>query len=258
MGYSVESMKGLRIKNILRSEKFYVFIGLVLLISLAWFNVFQISSTMLSAADMMIAGVNYYSLAVMWMIMMMGMMLPSAIPMILIFAALKKKREAQGKLIASTWIFISGYVMIWLAFSLLAAYVQYLLRSFLLLSNELYVINPYISGTILIAAGAYQLTKIKNVCLKNCQSPLDFITSHWREGNAGALLIGLRHGIYCLGCCWLLMGLLFVGGIMNLLLVIAIASFIFIEKLVPVRWISYLAGLILIFSGIIIFARFVI
>jgi predicted metal-binding membrane protein len=109
--------------------------------------------------------------------------------------------------------------------------------------------TPFVGGLLLIAAGVYQLTPLKRACLARCQSPLGFVLSQWREGPGGAVVMGLRHGAFCVGCCWLLMALLFVAGVMNLFWVAAIAAFVLAEKLVPLAAVSWGAGVVLVASG---------
>ena len=150
-----------------------------------------------------------------------------------------------------TWIFVFGYVLIWTSFSLIASLLQFILHNLSVISNELKLMNPFVSGIVLIAAGIYQFTNVKDVCLKNCQSPLSFVLSYWKEGKIGALLMGIKHGLYCIGCCWVLMTLLFVAGIMNLLWIAIIALFIFLEKIIKSKYLSKAAGTLLILAGIV-------
>ncbi len=231
------------LRHIIKQEPIFVFLSLVTIISIAWFSV--LTSTM---------HFDFVAAAAMWAAMMVAMMLPSATPMIMVFSAVNRKRAKRRVAIVPTWIFAAGYVVVWLGFSLLAAGTQIILHSLALLSSELAIVNPVISGAVLMAAGTYQFTRVKNVCLKNCQTPMDFLAVHWREGRLGALYVGMKHGIYCLGCCWFLMALLFVAGIMNLFWIAVIAAFVLVEKLVPIQWIRYAIGLLLIGLGIFLFA----
>ena len=229
--------------TVLRQERVFVFLSLVTIIAVAWSSV--LTSTM---------HFDFVAAAAMWAAMMVAMMLPSATPMIMVFSAVNRKRAKRRVAIVPTWIFAVGYLIVWLSFSLLAAGTQIILHSLALLSSELAIVNPVISGAVLMAAGTYQFTRVKNVCLKNCQTPMDFLAVHWREGRLGALYVGMKHGIYCLGCCWFLMALLFVAGIMNLFWIAVIAAFVLVEKLVPIQWIRYAIGLLLIGLGIFLFA----
>lgn len=169
----------------------------------------------------------------MWAVMMVGMMLPAASPVVLLFAALNRKRREQGGVAVPTTVFVLGYLLVWGGFSLGAALAQWGLHAVALLSPALRTTSPLLGGALLVAAGAYQLTPLKETCLARCRSPLGFFLTEWREGRMGALTMGLRHGVYCLGCCWMLMGLLFVTGVMNLLWVAALAGFVLLERAAP-------------------------
>lgn len=192
----------------------------------------------------------------MWAVMMVAMMLPSAAPMLLTFDTMARRRREQGQPGAGTFAFALGYLAVWFAVSAGATGLQYLLEQLLLLSMEMRTSSAALAGGLLIAAGLYQLTPWKLACLRHCQSPLGFIMSHWREGTIGALAMGSRHGLYCLGCCWLLMGLLFVGGVMNLAWIAALSLYVLVEKLVPaVHWLARGAGIALIAWGAFILGR---
>ncbi|WP_333474388.1 DUF2182 domain-containing protein [Aminobacter sp. HY435] len=187
----------------------------------------------------------------MWAIMMVGMMLPSVAPMLLIYAGVARQAGSRGKPFAATAWFATGYLLAWTAFSMLATSAQWALESALLLT-PMTGIGTRLGGFVLIAAGVYQCTPLKDVCLSACQSPLQFIMRHggFRPDPRGAMNLGAEHGIYCIGCCWALMAILFVVGIMNLLWVAAIAVFILLEKLVvPGRLLSRAAGAVLIVAG---------
>jgi predicted metal-binding membrane protein len=181
-------------------------------------------------------------LILMWVVMMIGMMLPTALPMILMFVTINRKRRAKGETAVPTALFVSGYVLVWSAFSVAAALVQWGLHEAALLSPMMVSTNAWLGGGLFLAAGIYQWSSLKYVCLRHCQTPLGFIMSSWREGRGGALRMGLHHGAYCTGCCWVLMALLFVGGVMNLLWVAAIAGFVLAEKVIPGRWFSRATG----------------
>lgn len=175
----------------------------------------------------------FWMMFLMWAIMMVGMMVPSATPMILIYAAVAKKAEEQGTPIASTAAFTSGYIVMWVVFSFLVTVAQWQLDKAALLSPMMVANSPKFGAALLIAAGIYQWLPVKNNCLKHCQSPFHFISGHWRKGNAGAFIMGISHGIFCVGCCWVLMLLLFVGGVMNILWIAAITVFVLLEKVLP-------------------------
>lgn len=194
--------------------------------------------------------------ALMWAVMMVAMMLPAAAPMLLLFAAVQRRRGLEGRPVIRTAVFGAGYFLLWFLFSLAAAGAQLALQSRLLLSPRLVAVSPLLGAGLLFVAGAYQWSPWKAACLAHCQSPLGFVTRHWREGAGGALAMGLRHGGYCLGCCWAAMGLLFVGGVMNLLLVAVLAVFILLEKSgIGGRWFPRASGLFLIGWGAVLLVR---
>jgi predicted metal-binding membrane protein len=169
----------------------------------------------------------------MWAIMMVAMMLPSASPAILLYGALARKRREQGSAVAPAWIFTSGYIAVWTAFSALAAILQAGLQEAALLTPMLVSQSRWLSGALLVVAGVYQWLPYKDVCLQKCRAPLQFFMFSWRAGHAGAFRMGMEHGAFCLGCCWALMLLLFVAGVMNLVWVALIAAFVLVEKLAP-------------------------
>jgi len=193
----------------------------------------------------------------MWWIMMVAMMLPSATPTLLLFARVNRKEKAGGRPYIPTAVFAAGYLTIWGAFSAIATGMQWGLERLGLLFSVMGTgtPNPWLSGAILIAVGAWQLTPIKTVCLRHCRSPFGFLANHWRPGRPGAFRMGLEHGAYCLGCCWFLMGLLFVGGIMNLYWILGLAMFVLVEKTVPMgQWFGRIAGLGLVVWGVFLLA----
>jgi predicted metal-binding membrane protein len=172
--------------------------------------------------------------ALMWWVMMIGMMVPSATPMILLFGNVQRRQLATESPALRVALFTAGYLIAWGLFSMLAAGAQMALtRLALLAPMELTVTTAWVGAAFVAAAGVYQLTPLKNACLRRCRSPAEFLSSHWRRGNSGAVRMGIEHGGYCVGCCWLLMGLLFAVGVMNLLWVVAIAAFVLVEKLAP-------------------------
>ena len=186
----------------------------------------------------------------MWAVMMVGMMAPAAAPILLLFGAAQAKR-GERRALPAVAMFALGYVGIWIAFSVGAAIAQWGLHGAAMLSMAMATSSPRLGGTILIAAGAYQLTALKNRCLTHCRSPLGFLLTNWRDGQLGAFRMGSRHGIYCLGCCWALMCVLFAVGIMNLLWVAALTAFVLVEKIGPKSAVAArLAGAALIVLGI--------
>jgi predicted metal-binding membrane protein len=169
----------------------------------------------------------------MWAVMMAGMMLPSAAPMFLMFAAAVRSGPDRDAGRLHVYAFAGGYVLIWSAFSVGATVLQRVLTRLLLLTPMMEAATPRAGGAVLLLAGLYQFTRLKNVCLLGCQSPLGFLVSRWRTGTVGALRMGAWHGALCVGCCWALMLLLFVGGVMNLWIIGALTAFVLVEKLVP-------------------------
>ena len=169
----------------------------------------------------------------MWAIMMVGMMLPSATPTTLVYTAVARKASREGTPVAPVAAFVAGYLFMWTLFSLGATLAQWGLESAALLSPMMVSASPALGGVLLIGAGVYQLTPFKDACLEHCRSPAHFIAERWRSGTLGAFRMGVEHGAFCLGCCWVLMGLLFFGGVMNLLWIAAITLFVLVEKVAP-------------------------
>jgi predicted metal-binding membrane protein len=169
----------------------------------------------------------------MWTEMMVAMMIPSAAPMILTFAAVQRKRRDRETPFVPTGIFLLGYLAAWTGFSVLAAIAQWILHAEALLSPMMVGTSPILGGALLLAAGVFQWTGLKHSCLAQCRSPLNFLLSDWRDGHWGAFRMGLKHGTYCIGCCWFLMALLFVAGVMNLWWIAIIAAFVLLERVLP-------------------------
>jgi predicted metal-binding membrane protein len=187
---------------------------------------------------------------VMWWVMMLGMMLPSAAPTILTVATLARRRREGGQNGVPASAFTIGYLLAWGAFCVAATVLQWGLDRAALLSPMLETKSAAIGGALFILCGLYQFTPFKYACLRQCRSPFAFLLNHWRDGWQGALRMGWGHGLYCLGCCWVLMALLFAVGVMNLAWVAAIAALIFAEKLFPHGlWIGRLAGVLMLAFG---------
>jgi predicted metal-binding membrane protein len=187
----------------------------------------------------------------MWSVMMVGMMVPSAAPMILLYALIARKQRDKGVVMVPVGLFTLGYIAVWSAFSLTATTLQWGLEQAALLSPMMVATSPLLGGGLLVAAGVYQMTPFKNACLHRCRSPLAFLTTGWRKGPGGAIVMGLEHGAFCLGCCWVIMLLLFVGGVMNLLWVAIIAIFVLVEKVLPQgRIAGRAAGAALVLAGL--------
>ncbi len=184
----------------------------------------------------------------MWAVMMVAMMLPSATPMILTYERVASGRP--GANFAWTWLFGAGYLAVWTGFGVAATAAQLALARGAILTNAL-TLAPVAGAAVLVGTGIYQFTPWKGACLTHCQSPMMFFMMRWRDGAAGAFQMGLRHGALCVGCCWMLMALLFVAGVMNLTWVAAIAVFVLLEKLLPYpRAVAFSAGVVLITSGV--------
>ena len=168
----------------------------------------------------------------MWTVMMIGMMLPSASPLVLLYGA-AARRSAPGTAGRQIYAIAAGYLIVWTVFSIGATALQRGLAALLLVSPMMEVTNSRVGATLLLLAGVYQLTPIKHACLRTCQSPLGFLMNRWKTGWRGAFVMGLEHGAYCVGCCWALMLLLFAGGVMNLTVIAALTAFVAFEKLAP-------------------------
>lgn len=244
------------LESLLRRDKALVLVALAAITLLAWAYLFYLAPGMsrmdsvgelggMATAQMSVGfgPVDFGLMFLMWAVMMVGMMVPSAAPMILAFAGINRRRRQQGNPYVPTVVFLSGYLLVWAGFSVAATLFQFALI-FAILGYHILAAGPVIGGALLLAAGAFQLSPIKAACLRHCRTPMGFITNDWREGSRGALLMGLHHGAYCLGCCWALMGLLFLLGLMNLLWIAALAAVVLVEKVAPAgAWMSRLLGL---------------
>lgn len=187
---------------------------------------------------------------VMWSVMMAGMMLPSAIPAILLYAGIARKNAERGIELARVWIFAAGYLSVWIGFSALAATAQLGFAATGLLGHDMASSSVWLSSALLIVAGMYQWLPVKYVCLDKCRNPLQIFLMRWRNGRGGAWRMGLEHGTFCVGCCWALMLVLFVAGVMSLVWVALIAAFVFAEKLLPRgRLTGHVAGAGLMIAG---------
>ena len=244
---------------LLRRDRAVAALALLAATVLAWASLFRMQSGRgsmeaggMAMPAMAMSGMQAWSpvepllLFVMWATMMVAMMLPSAAPTIRLVAAGLRRRREQASPAAPTAVFVAGDLLVWTGFSAAAALAQWGLHQAALLSPAMASTSPVLGGTLLVVAGLYQWLPLKSACLHHCRSPLGFLGSHWREGTDGALLMGMTHGLYCLGCCWALMTLLFVAGVMNLLWVAAIAALVLVEKVVPAGpWVGRVAGLTL-------------
>jgi predicted metal-binding membrane protein len=238
--------------QLLRHERAVVVLALAGVTAIAWLYLFiarqNMDMSMPAMSDMPGMGDMAMPFAApwvfaMWWVMMLGMMLPSAAPMILTFAALQRRKRERDQPYVPTAMFVAGYLVVWGVFSLAATTAQWALQQGALLSPMLALTSPLAGGVLFILAGIYQLTPLKNACLRQCRSPFAFVLNHWRDGRYGALRMGASHGVYCLGCCWVLMALLFAVGVMNLIGVAAIATLVFVEKLLRGGvWVGRIGG----------------
>jgi predicted metal-binding membrane protein len=253
--------ESLALEHVLRRDRLIVAVGMAGVVALAWVYLVAGAGIDMSMADMPMEPMpwsTFYAalLFTMWWVMMIAMMVPSAAPMVLLFTAIKRKQGASVSPSIEAWIFLSGYLLIWAGFSLVAVSAQWGLERAGLLSMAMASTSATLGGVILLAAGLYQFTPVKSACLRYCQSPVLFLSRHWRPGVVGALRMGLRHGSYCLGCCWFLMALLFVSGVMNLVWIAGIALYVACEKLLPLgHRFSRASGVALIVSGTIVLVR---
>jgi predicted metal-binding membrane protein len=249
------------LEKVLRHDRLIVAVGLAGAVALAWVYLAAGAGIDMSMAGMPMEPMPWstsYAVLVftMWWVMMIAMMVPSAFPMVLLFTAIKRKQAASVSPSAEAWLFLSGYLLIWAGFSLVAALAQWGLERAGLLSMTVANTSATFGGIILLAVGLYQFTPVKSACLHYCQNPVLFLSRYWRPGAAGALRMGLQHGGYCLGCCWFLMVLLFVAGVMNLVWIAGIALYVACEKLLPLgQRLSRASGVVLILAGTIVLAH---
>jgi predicted metal-binding membrane protein len=247
---------------ILKKDRIVVLIALFMLCVLSWLYIVYLYNQMypmnmdafLFAMPMTSnwSWTDFSLLFLMWFVMMIAMMTPSVAPLVLIFTSINRKRRQQQNPFVSSSYLLSGYFLVWAAFSLIATVLQWLLQRASLLNPEMITTSRILGGVIFILAGVFQLTPLKNTCLNTCRSPMGFIHQYWKDGKSGALRMGIQNGMYCLGCCWILMLLLFVSGIMNLLWIAVISLFVLIEKVLSAKLISSMAGISLIVYGIVV------
>jgi predicted metal-binding membrane protein len=264
-------------ESVLRRDRLIVAAGLAVLTVLSWayiiagagmgmpawhmisVSLFPHRMAEMSTPDMAHAapsGAGHWLLVLaMWWVMMIAMMTPSAAPLILLFGRATRHAQAGGRLapgVVPTTAFTAGYLLTWFAFSVAATVLMWALeRVGAVSAASMGSRSAWLSASILIAAGLYQVSPLKHACLRVCRSPAEFLTRHWRPGSFGALRMGLEHGVFCVGCCWILMALLFVGGVMNPLWIGILAIFVLAEKLGPQgRWLAYVSGLVLFAWGV--------
>jgi predicted metal-binding membrane protein len=264
----------------LRRDRIIVVLALALLTGLAWSYLLWLSADLkmdvklhvmdmgdfrmipfgmgsMMPAQMPWRAMEFAFVFAMWCVMMVAMMTPSAAPMILMYARLGRQTETQGTPLAATLCFGAGYFLVWAAFALLATLVQWAFDRTELLDFTMASTSTVVGGLLFIAAGSYQWTRLKDVCLTQCQKPFAFLMHQggFRGDAPGSLMLGVRHGAYCVGCCWALMALLLVGGVMNVLWIVLLALLILVEKVAPFgRQIALVAGMVLIVGGVWLFS----
>ncbi|MBI3881618.1 MAG: DUF2182 domain-containing protein [Verrucomicrobia bacterium] len=234
------------LESLLRRDRAILLTALALITVVAWAYMVQEARAMqitgvCQCAGMKMSGpdtspwsaTTLLPLFLMWAEMMVAMMLPTAAPMVLTFALVNRKRREQERPYVSAAVFLSGYLVVWTFFSAVLAAAQWALHGAALLSPMMASTSAWLGGGLLMAAGIFQFTPWKHACLAHCRSPLDFIMTGWREGRAGAFRMGVEHGAYCTGCCWVLMALLFVLGVMNVLWIAALTALVLVEKAMP-------------------------
>jgi len=250
-------MESSKIESLLQREQLLVFSGLALITVLAWAYMLHMAWGMVGKGmDINLACLGHWGpgdlahMFIMWSIMMVAMMVPSASPMIIIFASVNRQRSGMQGPFIPTWLFVLGYLTAWTVYSALATLVQWGLHTAALLTHTLVITSPLLAALLLVATGIFQWTPFRDACMTQCRSPFGFIITEWREGRWGALIMGLKHGIYCVGCCWMLMTLCFALGVMNMLWMAALTAFMLLEKITDNKWISRTAGLILVVWGL--------
>lgn len=265
---STESMSESALEHVLRRDRAIIIAALTAITVLAWSYIVWLANimdmgglpmsgmpdmgAMLAPAFKPWTVTDFVVMFVMWTVMMIGMMTPSVAPIILIYARVGRQAERQDKPLAATSFFAGGYLLAWTATSLFATIGQWLMERAALLTPMMTTTSGIAGGLILMAVGVYQWTPAKSACLKHCRAPLSFIQQRggFRRDSLGSLTVGFHHGLFCIGCCWALMALLFVGGIMNIVWIAGLTTFVLLEKVAPLgRVITRGAGAGLIVSG---------
>jgi predicted metal-binding membrane protein len=256
---------------VLRRDRIVIVLALALLAALAWSYLLWLSADMdmggmdMTGFRMIPSGmalmvpahtpwlpIEFAFVFVMWVVMMVAMMTPSSVPMFLMYARVGRQTAERGRPLAATAWFATGYFLVWTAFALLVTLAQWAFERAALLDFKMASTDTVIAGLLFVAAGSYQWTNLKDICLAECRTPYAFLIRHggFHHDAAGCLMIGLRHGAYCVGCCWALMPLLFVGGAMNVLWIVLIALLVLLEKVTSFgRQIALLAGGVLVAAG---------
>jgi predicted metal-binding membrane protein len=229
------------VESLVRRDRVLLGAAIVVATALCWAWIVPMCRDMYgtmkgSAAWMMTDTWNATHLALlfaMWVVMMAGMMLPTAAPALFLYGGVVRRSEGASRATLHVYAFAGGYLAVWTAYSLVATLLQRLLARWLLITPMMDARDARFGGALLLCAGIYQFTPYKRACLASCRHPVEFIVRHWRRGIRGGFMIGALHGLYCLGCCWALMMLLFVGGVMNLWWIGALTVFVLLEKAAP-------------------------
>ena len=268
------------INAVLRRDRTIVLSAIVAITALAWAYVLWLAATMdmgmgssmgmsmgktMSGIGAMVkpafrpwSVADFAFMFVMWAVMMVGMMMPSVTPMVLLYANAGRKAAENGRPLAATGWFVAGYLLAWTAFSLAATVAQWQLSRLALITPMMSSASDLFGGLLLLAVGLYQWSPLKDACLTHCQSPLGFLISRggFSASPWGSLRLGAEHGSLCVGCCWLLMALLFVGGVMNLLWIAGLMIFVLLEKIIPTgRLVPRLAGAAMAAAGLFLLYR---
>lgn len=250
--------RGINTRPRLRTwDSLLLWFSIALVVGLAWAYLIRLADSMV-AMDMgsmpvmrAWSPIDYVLMFIMWAAMMVGMMVPTAFRSVTIYSRIANQAKNAGSPVAATYWFILGYILVWTGFSLLATLLQGILAALGILSPMMVSTSAYFGAGLLIAAGVYQLTPWKDTCLQHCQSPAMFLAGRFSPRISGGIKLGIHHGAYCLGCCWLVMTLLFVGGVMNLLWIAAITGFVFLEKLIPMRFgVTRIGAILMIIAGV--------
>ncbi len=249
------------LESLLRKTGLLILAGIAGTVTLCWIYLVPASLDMYGSMEGLAAWMirqptdwdgRYLTLMfLMWAVMMTGMMLPSAAPTILMYGTIVRNRPQPQQPLVRSYAFAAGYLLAWAGFSVAATLLQWKLSEAALLSPMMEAAHPVFAAGILITAGIYQWTPFKQACLTQCRSPMKYLSRYWRPGKTGALRMGMKHGMFCLGCCWALMLLLFFGGVMNLLWIAGITFFVLIEKLAPFGTrTARIGGILLIVAGV--------
>ena len=239
--------------RMLQRERYLILGMLLVLAAISWALLIWQSMTMSNQAMGLTMGMSAIVFIAIWIVMMVAMMFPTAAPMILMFTKIYTGKRQQEQAFVPTWVFVSAYLLVWslcgvVAYPLAVLIEQLAAQSMWLMENA-----ARLAGVVLVVAGLYQLSPLKDICLSKCRTPLQFILSSWRDGYGGAFRMGLEHGAYCLGCCWLLFVILFPLGIMNIAVMALLTALIYAEKALPIgRQISQFAGVGLIVYGVLV------